>query len=233
MGGYCNINRKGEKMRKRKTMKKALPVALAVVLLLSMFALGASAETTEAEEFGLCEHWDDLKIIYPRSEAWDVYETGFFTFTCDICNVSYKVGFDPHPNVHDYYIKSCSYYTFDLADGADFDEVSGSVWFDIISSEDGVILEAGLIQKVTSVEIIPLSFDGSSNSMVGSMVTTVTAGLGGILVGIGSSIVTFFDNTVLDADGNLTTFAIWALAFLGIAFALGVVKFITFLVKRK
>ena len=69
--------------------------------------------------------------------------------------------------------------------------------------------------------------------MVGSMVTTVTAGLGGILVGIGSSIATFFDNTVLDADGNLTTFAIWALAFLGIAFALGVVKFITFLVKRK
>ena len=68
--------------------------------------------------------------------------------------------------------------------------------------------------------------------MVQKMITTITDALGGVLTGTGKSIVDFFDHTVVNSDGELTTFAVWALAFLGIGFGLGVVKFITNLVRH-
>ena len=68
--------------------------------------------------------------------------------------------------------------------------------------------------------------------MVTKMITTIVEAITGMLTGVGSAIVDFFDVAVLTADGSLTTFAVWALAFLGIGFGLGVVKFITNLVRR-
>lgn len=68
--------------------------------------------------------------------------------------------------------------------------------------------------------------------MVQKMITTITDAIGGVLRGIGGAIVDFFDVAVLNTDGELTTFAVWALAFLGIGFGLGVVKFITNLVRH-
>ena len=68
--------------------------------------------------------------------------------------------------------------------------------------------------------------------MVAEMITTITDALGGVLTGVGSAIVDFFNTAVLTTDGKLTTFAVWALAFLGISFGLGVVKFITNLVRH-
>lgn len=68
--------------------------------------------------------------------------------------------------------------------------------------------------------------------MVTKMITTIVEAITGMLTGVGSAIVDFFDVVVLTADGGLTTFAVWALAFLGIGFGLGVVKFITNLVRR-
>lgn len=68
--------------------------------------------------------------------------------------------------------------------------------------------------------------------MVQKMITTITDAIGGVLQGIGGAIVDFFDVAVLKTDGELTTFAVWALAFLGIGFGLGVVKFITNLVRH-
>lgn len=68
--------------------------------------------------------------------------------------------------------------------------------------------------------------------MVTKMITAITESIAGVLSGIGGAIVDFFDVAVLNSDGELTTFAVWALAFLGIAFGLGVVKFITNLVRH-
>lgn len=68
--------------------------------------------------------------------------------------------------------------------------------------------------------------------MVTEMITTITDALGGVLSGTGGAIVDFFNTAVLTADGKMTTFAVWALAFLGISFGLGVVKFITNLVRH-
>lgn len=72
--------------------------------------------------------------------------------------------------------------------------------------------------------------------MVTKMITAITEALSGVLSGVGSAIVDFFDTAVIKTgaggETELTTFAIWALAFLGISFGLGVVKFITNLVRR-
>lgn len=68
--------------------------------------------------------------------------------------------------------------------------------------------------------------------MVAKMIESIVSALTGVLTGVGSAIVDFFDVAVLTTEGELTTFAVWALAFLGISFGLGVVKFITNLVRR-
>lgn len=68
--------------------------------------------------------------------------------------------------------------------------------------------------------------------MVANMIQNIVDAITGVLTGVGSAIVNFFDATVLTAEGDLTTFAVWVLAFLGIGFGLGVVKFITNLIRR-
>ena len=62
--------------------------------------------------------------------------------------------------------------------------------------------------------------------MVQEMISTVTQSISGILTGIGSAIVDFFDVAVLTTNGELTTFAVWALAFLGVSFGLGAIGWI-------
>lgn len=68
-------------------------------------------------------------------------------------------------------------------------------------------------------------------TMVTKMISAITQAISGVLSGIGGAIVDFFDVAVLNGS-ELTTFATWALAFLGIGFGLGVVKFITNLVRH-
>lgn len=68
--------------------------------------------------------------------------------------------------------------------------------------------------------------------MVQKMITAIIDAISGMLTGIGTSVVQFFDGTVLSTDGELTTFAVWALAFLGIGFAFGAVKYIMGLIRR-
>ena len=213
-------------MRKRKVIKKVLPFALAVVLLLLMLALGASA--LSHGDYGLCD------CIMRR----DVFvENMCLTATklvveCPECAMVYQIEmeltvfFDA-----DVYDPSCCTYYFYYLDDGDPSDIGDGVFvcyqfYNVELDRDG-----GAIFKVNSVNDLSSIVD--SPSVVGNMTGTITNALGGILLGVGGGIVQFFDNTVLDSNGNLTTFAIWALAFLGIAFALGVVKFITFLVKRK
>lgn len=60
-----------------------------------------------------------------------------------------------------------------------------------------------------------------------NIVTTITQDVVGaisaFLSGMGTSIVDFFDNIVVH-EGQLTTFAGWTLAFVGIGFASGLIR---------
>lgn len=68
--------------------------------------------------------------------------------------------------------------------------------------------------------------------MVANIIQTVTTAIGSFVTGIGSSVVDFFNTTVLTAEGELTTFATWALVFLGIGFGSMIFKWVTNLIRR-
>ena len=68
--------------------------------------------------------------------------------------------------------------------------------------------------------------------MVANIVQTVTSAIGSFVTGIGTSVVDFFNTTVLTTDGELTTFATWALVFLGIGFGSMIFKWVTNLIRR-
>lgn len=68
--------------------------------------------------------------------------------------------------------------------------------------------------------------------MAGNIVTTVTSAIGSFVTGIGTSVVDFFNTTVLTADGELTTFATWSLVFLGVGFGSMIFKWVTNLIRR-
>ena len=68
--------------------------------------------------------------------------------------------------------------------------------------------------------------------MVANIIQTVTTAIGSFVTGVGSSVVDFFNTTVLTADGELTTFATWSLVFLGIGFGSMIFKWVTNLVRR-
>ena len=212
-------------MRKRKVIKKVLPFALAVVLLLSMFALGASA--LAYEDYGLC---DCIMERYFCVGTLDVTSANV-VLECPVCGMDYEIEseFAEVPDSYDpFYCSDNLYY---LEDASIYDDGGDGVYVGFNYFHPETHVEESIRGKVKSVNVLSSIVD--SPSVVGNMTATITNALGGILLGVGGGIVQFFDNTVLDSNGNLTTFAIWALAFLGIAFALGVVKFITFLVKRK
>ena len=64
--------------------------------------------------------------------------------------------------------------------------------------------------------------------MVTSIVETVISAFTAMLGGMGSGIVGFFDDVVMAAEGGgLSNFATWALVFLGISFAIFIVRKIT------
>lgn len=68
--------------------------------------------------------------------------------------------------------------------------------------------------------------------MGANIVQTVTSAIGSFVTGIGSSVVDFFNTTVLTTDGELTTFATWSLVFLGIGFGSMIFKWVTNLIRR-
>lgn len=64
--------------------------------------------------------------------------------------------------------------------------------------------------------------------MVTSIVETITQAFTGLLGGLGSGIVGFFDDVVMATEGGgISNFATWALVFLGISFAIFIVRKIT------
>lgn len=210
-------------MKKRKLLKRVLPALFAVVLMLSAFAVGASALTPS--ETGLCECILTNGVVVTRSQV-DLINYEIVDVVCPVCESVYTIGSDCGEDTFSDY----PYYRLEFDSMEDTNIVGGFTCLDENQLEVGDGFEARFRDVVkTNTEPAPPTSD---SNMVGSMVGTMTQGVGGILVGIGNAIARFFENTVLDANGNLTTFAIWALAFLGIGFAFGVVKFITFLVKK-
>lgn len=67
--------------------------------------------------------------------------------------------------------------------------------------------------------------------MVGSIVKAITDAFSGLLSGLGSGIVEFFDDVIVttgsDGTVGLSNFATWALVFVGVSLALFVVRKIT------
>ena len=64
---------------------------------------------------------------------------------------------------------------------------------------------------------------GATTTLGGSIVTTVVEAIKAFLSGVGNSIVTLFDGIVVGSNGGLTNFATWALVFLGVGLASGVI----------
>lgn len=64
---------------------------------------------------------------------------------------------------------------------------------------------------------------GATTTLGGSIVTTVVDAIKSFLSGVGNSIVTLFDGIVVGSNGGLTNFATWALVFLGVGLASGVI----------
>lgn len=64
---------------------------------------------------------------------------------------------------------------------------------------------------------------GGATTLGGSIVTTVVDAIKSFLSGVGNSIVTLFDGIVVGSNGGLTNFATWALVFLGVGLASGVI----------
>lgn len=62
-----------------------------------------------------------------------------------------------------------------------------------------------------------------TTTLGGSIVTTVVDAIKSFLSGVGNSIVTLFDGIVVGSNGGLTNFATWALVFLGVGLASGVI----------
>lgn len=216
-------------MKKRKINKRVLLVALAFAVLASLFAVSASALTRE--ELGVCEcvigqkeslNQHELDALEPID---DYYSKA--TLTCDDCGVTYIFKINRVFNLADYGSDHLDIW-LEISDDAENNLISRIEFVD----SNGDPQDGDMVGLTASDLIVIQPSDTPDTSMVGSMVSTMTQGVGGILVGVGNSIVGFFDNTVLDDNGNLTTFATWALAFLGLAFGLGVVKFITYLVKK-
>ncbi len=223
-------------MRKnQRKINKLLPLVMITTVLCMMLALGASAielDQLKAEGFSDC-CLENMSCLISHAEGDRLLEDmgdgeplPTIELTCSTCgNVAVFT------MVND---ETCQFAT--IRDGVQYKVIlyydSGRLLLDSQpADENGESIDGGYYCNVASYTVLGKA-NSSSGGMVGSMVGHVTNGLGGTLRGVGSSIVTFFDNTVLDAEGNLTTFATWSLAFLGIAFGLGALKFIPALVRR-
>lgn len=199
------------KKNKRKQKRHALPVVLALVMMFSVFTLGAFAEASET-----CDH---SNVAGLSESTWDVFAISFYG--CDCTELYYFEGMS----------QAYQDGMFDC-DGPYWQESEQGTWVSMTLSngeEENKTFDGYLYTPPVEEPEAPTG----SKGMIGNMVKTLTDSLGGILVGVGASVVAFFEGAVLTENGNLTTFATWALAFLGIAFALGVVKFITNLVRKR
>lgn len=232
--------------RKKKfpKMKRALPLALVVVMMMTMFVLGTSAQ--EIKGFEVCDHFMDLTVVMTNDEAWanldDTYDessnTHYVYLDCPVCKIRYQVFFEN--TVMDYqngYVifrpNFCgdNGYLYDFSDERNrLTDFLGLEYFDSLDEniDDGESFETCQV-----VKRIVMHHESSDGSMVGEMTDTITTSFGGLLKGVGASIVNFFDKTVIAENGGLTTLATWTLAFLGIGFGFMVVKFITNKVRKK
>lgn len=201
------------KKNKRKQRRKLFSVLLAVVALVSMLAVSVSASEPD------CECYSDY-YLGGSFYASDV--TDYWILECGDCHTLR------------YFYEAGSFARFEgftVGDGPYWDGVNESLAVGFCGERNG----EGTCDDFNGVLVdgLPANAPADNKGFLGQMISAITDSIGGILVGIGASIVSFFDVTVLTENNELSTFAIWALAFLGIGFGLGVVKFITNLVRKR
>lgn len=207
-------------MKKRKILKRALPAFLAVMLILSVFVVGASAAT--AEDFGLCSCILGQEHVFTADqyESFEVSNAGYYKLvnaTCKSCGTVYKFKVNYWESLVDYGADSVSVVLQISDDGESISAIT-----EMRQGGDAVDGDSVFLTK-DDIQVVPRGNDGD---MVGDMVSTITTTIGGMLKGIGNTLVSFFDNVVLNAEGKLTTFSIWVLAFLGVSFGLGAIGFV-------
>lgn len=202
-----------EKKIKRKQNRKILPVVLVIVMLVSMLAVSASAAEAECGCYG--EDNVDVSFTLRRSEVKDYWILE--CYSCHVLRYFYEAG--SFERLTDY----------EVSDGPYYDSVNGNFLAGMCGGDEGMCVDF----QPACVDGLPTNAPSDNKGMVGKMVAAITTSVTAILGGVGSAVVGFFDSTVLAENGQLSTFAVWLLAFLGIAFALGVVKFITNLVRKR
>lgn len=188
------------KKNKRKQKWHALPVVLALVMMFSVFTLGAFAEASET-----CDH----SYIAELSEStWDVFAISFYG--CDCTELYYFEGMS----------QAYQDGMFDC-DGPYWQESEQGTWVSMTLSngEEENKTFYGYLYTPPVEEPEPPT---ESMGIVSAIASDVVGSIGVFLGGIGESLVTFFDTvvTTTNAEGKrtLTTFAGWSIAFLGIGF---------------
>lgn len=69
--------------------------------------------------------------------------------------------------------------------------------------------------------------------MVQEILETITSTVTGLLQGLGTGIVSFFEDLFTDGAGGLSTLAIWVMVLLGVAIALGAVAWVSTLIRGR
>ena len=217
--------------RKKKfpKMKRALPLALVVVMMMTMFVVSASASVMYRDT-ELCDHLLDYdNPIYFFADVFEYNDDDArIEFTCPECGQRFEIGCPlGEPAEGD----RCK-----VMLGVDGD--TNEVWVDLFYYSGDTDSKHGATEYLTYANKLasaapPSTGTNTPDSMVGEMTDTITTSFGGLLKGVGASIVNFFDKTIIAENGGLTTLATWTLAFLGIGFGFMVVKFITNKVRKK
>ena len=85
------------------------------------------------------------------------------------------------------------------------------------------VASAAVVALPCAVSAFAADGTAGTTTLGGSIVTTVVDAIKSFLSGVGNSIVTLFDGIVVGSNGGLTNFATWALVFLGVGLASGVI----------
>ena len=203
-------------MKKIKNQKKVYAFALVVLMLATIFAVSASAETVFNDP--LCECFAQGSFIELGDKVGEL--TYNATGECSVCHTSYEFVlaevYDTYP-YYEIYNSSC--------------DEQGNLYFleALWCHENKETVGDCSDLLVSSVSVIDAVGD---KGMVGDMANAVSDTIGGLLKGVGHTVISFFDKVVLAADGGLSTLATWTLVLLGVSFGLGAIGWIIGKVRR-
>lgn len=213
-------------MKNKKNRKRLLLLLPVFAILLSLFAVGASAYHIDADP--CCDSCNvDTGIDGERIQG------KYGKVYCTSCGVVW--GYVDYTEVdiridnETYSIYECYYSDYSGNYSA---SVSGYLGYNGNGEGEDYQFTLPVIAELPAPPA-PETPAPDNSGMTGEMVGAITGAFGGILGGIGATIVEFFESTVIDDNGELTAFAKASLAFLGITFSLSIVYIVNKYVDRR